>query len=123
VQDFAEGTETVEYRPLDSFDDVDPEACRLIKVDIEGGEINFLRGAERFIQTGRPFIYGEFNSFWLDLYDQSFEEVLLMCRSWRYEIYQVKKNGIRQVRSPGEGTENALLVPRESKVDLKHLIK
>lgn len=122
VEEFAEGTETVDYRTLDSVSGIDPTECRLIKVDIEGGEVNFLRGASNFIQKGRPYIYGEFSSFWLNMYGQSFEDVIAMCDNWGYEVFQIRKKAIRKMQSPGRGTENVLLVPEEKKGDLPRLI-
>jgi FkbM family methyltransferase len=121
VEEFAEGTETVEYAPLDSVTEINPENCRLIKVDIEGGEVNFLKGAEKFIQRGRPYIYGEFNAFWLEMYDQDFNEVISMCEEWGYEVFEIEKGRVRKVRSPGNGTEDALLVPEEKKEFLTSL--
>jgi len=121
VNQIAEGTENIEYTMLDSVDEIDPEECSLIKVDIEGGEVNFMKGAEQFIRRGRPYIYGEFNSFWLDMYGQSFEDVLSMCEDWRYEIFRIEKGKVRNVHSPGRGTEDALLVPEEKKENLTRL--
>ena len=119
---FATNAEKVNYKTLDSISNIDPKACRLIKVDIEGGEVNFLRGAAQFILKARPYIFGEFNSFWLDMYDQSFEDVLMMCQDWKYEVFEIKKGTVRRVDSPRSGTEDALLVPNEKKDSIQKLI-
>lgn len=52
--------ETIQVRPLD---DVLPDlpACKLLKVDVEGMELEVLEGAERLIMRTRPFIYAENN--------------------------------------------------------------
>jgi len=42
-------------------------SCSLIKVDIEGYEYQFLKGAIEFIRTTRPVIYGEFSPYWMQL--------------------------------------------------------
>jgi FkbM family methyltransferase len=51
-----EAGEEVEVITLDSLDLV---ACHLIKIDVEGMEIDVLRGAEQTIKTHRPLIYME----------------------------------------------------------------
>jgi FkbM family methyltransferase len=121
VEEFAEGTETVEYTPLDSVAEIDPENCRLIKVDIEGGEVDFLKGAEKFIRKGRPYIYGEFNAFWLEMYGQDFDEVVSLCEEWGYEVFEIEKGKVRKVQSPGKGTEDVLLIPEEKEERLTSL--
>lgn len=115
VKEFAEGTETVEYTPLDSVAKIDSANCRLIKVDIEGGEVDFLKGADKFIQRGRPYIYGEFNAFWLKMYGQDFGEVVSLCEGWGYEVFEIEKGRVRKVQAPGKGTEDVLLIPEEKK--------
>lgn len=121
VEEFAEGTETVEYLPLDSVAEIDPENCRLIKVDIEGGEVDFLKGAEKFIRKGRPYIYGEFNAFWLEMYGQDFDEVVSLCEKWGYEVFEIEKGKVSKVQSPGKRTEDVLLIPEEKEERLTSL--
>jgi FkbM family methyltransferase len=41
------------------------ERCDLIKVDIEGAELMFLRGAQDLIRGTRPLLYGEFSGYWM----------------------------------------------------------
>jgi hypothetical protein len=55
------------------------------------------------------------------MYGQSFEDVLSMCEDWRYEIFRIEKGKVRNVHSPGRGTEDALLVPEEKKENLTRL--
>jgi FkbM family methyltransferase len=41
------------------------ETCHLIKINVEGAEVMFLRGAISFIGQHRPIIYREFNNYFL----------------------------------------------------------
>ncbi|MEL6652985.1 MAG: FkbM family methyltransferase [Bacteroidota bacterium] len=54
---------------VESLDEIAPDLgldrCDFIKVDIEGAEIFFLRGAKALITKHRPVIYGEFNSYFM----------------------------------------------------------
>jgi len=61
--------ETVQVRPLDDVE-LSPEdagrRCSLIKLDVEGFEMDVLDGARAFIARHRPAILGEFNPTWLE---------------------------------------------------------
>lgn len=114
VKQIDQESEEVQFKKLDAIaEEVPIEECSLVKVDIEGGEVGFLRGGTHFLQKERPYIYGEFNAFWLNKYGQSFNDVLEMCEQWGYNIFKVGDDGFERVLSPGRGTENVLLVPEE----------
>ena len=51
-----EASEPVAVAPLDDFR---PSRCRLIKVDVEGMELEVLRGADATIRSCRPVLYVE----------------------------------------------------------------
>ncbi|MEO2034842.1 MAG: FkbM family methyltransferase [Planctomycetaceae bacterium] len=60
-------TEEIEIRRLDEMKQLlDIERCDFIKIDIEGAEIFFLRGAREFIAQHTPILYGEFNSYFIE---------------------------------------------------------
>ena len=56
--DFATFKESGEIKRLDALR---LEACSLIKIDVEGMELDVLQGAERTIRTFRPILYLENN--------------------------------------------------------------
>ena len=39
------------------------ENCHLIRINVEGAEVMFLRGAISFLGQHHPIIYGEFNNY------------------------------------------------------------
>jgi FkbM family methyltransferase len=56
-------TRRVPVRTLDGYvDDLDLTALKLMKIDVEGFEIDVIRGAKRTIERFRPFILLEFDT-------------------------------------------------------------
>jgi|SRR5665213_239754 len=68
--------------PIVILDDVyDLPALRLVKIDVEGMEVDFLKGAERTIRRFRPMLYIE------NEYPQSSEQLLCALRDLDYIAY------------------------------------
>lgn len=90
-------------------------SCRLIKIDVEGAELMFLRGGASFLRRCRPIIYGEFNAHWMRQFGHSFLDVAELMASWDYRFYQQVGRRARFVplARPEPGTENVLLAPAE----------
>lgn len=40
--------------------------CSLIKIDVEGCELDVLEGGERFVGRHRPVVFGEFSPWWME---------------------------------------------------------
>lgn len=74
------------------------ECIDLLKIDVEGFEVNVLRGAERMLSTGRvrliQFEFTQLNTtvrvFFKDLYD---------ILSNNYNIYRLLPNGIERIKT------------------------
>lgn len=61
--------DTVQVQRLDDLrlpPEVSGRRCSLIKIDVEGFEMDMLEGASDFIAAHRPTIFGEFNPLWLE---------------------------------------------------------
>lgn len=99
------------------------ESCRLIKVDIEGAELMFLRGGSGFIAHAKPVIYGEFNAYWMKRFGHSFLDVAELVQPWGYTFFRETGPGqFQPVAEPRVGLENVLLVPPGvSKAELSEL--
>ncbi len=110
--------ETISVVSLDDFARNNKiERCDFIKIDIEGYEIYFLRGAKEFIKKYRPIIYGEFSSYFIEKFGYSLQELSDFCQENNYKIYsQVKINERKLTRFEAvngdiTGLEDLLLVP------------
>lgn len=55
---------TVQVARLDDLE-IPERRCSLIKIDVEGYELEVLAGAGDFVATNRPVIFGEFSTEWL----------------------------------------------------------
>ena len=105
-------TSTVEIRRLDDLGSRVGQV-HVIKVDIEGAELLFLRGARQFIGHWRPLIFGEFHSGLMPKFGGTFADVSPLLAEWSYKI--IAWEGHRQpvVVEAEAGRGNAMLVPSE----------
>lgn len=88
------------------------DSCRLIKIDIEGAEVMFLRGALGFVTAHRPIIYGEFNSYWIKRFGCSFLDVVEILQPLHYRYFkQTAAGAFVETMHPAEGDEDLLLAP------------
>jgi len=93
--------------------------CDFIKIDIEGAEIFFIQGGMKLIETFKPIIYGEFNSFFINKFGFSVEDVRDLLKPLGYNTYiesssnkaHFKKTEIKK------GMENILFIPAYSEVE------
>jgi FkbM family methyltransferase len=114
--DYFERNNTARLTTLDLFaEEQKIKKCHLIKIDVEGAEVLFLQGSKIFINRHRPIIYGEFNSYFLTQFGQSFIDVVGIVASWSYRFFKQTKTGsFTEVTKPDVGLENVLLVPSET---------
>lgn len=91
----------------------DIRSCHLIKVDIEGFELDFLKGGEAFIRRHRPLIYCELNYWRMEDRGWYFEDLLNWLRPLKYEPFRDTGNRFVLAARKGTTTEDLLLVPQE----------
>lgn len=83
------GEGTIPMRPLDDFD-FETEQIDFIKIDVEGFELQVVKGAEQLLRKHRPFMVLEQKGNDQKFFNQPREAALNWCRSIgmkpRYEI-------------------------------------
>jgi FkbM family methyltransferase len=85
--------------------------CDVIKVDIEGGELDFLRGAARFIRQQRPTIYLELNTPHMQRLGWSEDDVLTLAADWGYHALLQTTSGFVPYTERSGLMDNVLLIP------------
>jgi FkbM family methyltransferase len=91
------------------------DACHLIKIDVEGAELLFLRGGATFLGKHRPIIYGEFNPYWLKQFGQSFTDVVNLVTPWDYRFFkQADRARFVEMLQPEVDIADVLLCPSET---------
>ena len=73
-----------------------------IKVDIEGWEVHFLKGAQNTIETFQPVIFAEVNDAFLKRAGNSAREMWDCLKSFGYNIYELHEDnaGLTPLSSP-----------------------
>lgn len=73
---------------------VNPSEVAFVKIDVEGAELEVLRGAKALLSEGRPAVYLEAEPKWLSRLGHSVEEVFSELSSHGYLAYLVTSSGI-----------------------------
>lgn len=112
-----ESTRVVPVTTLDTFvRERRLDRLDLVKVDIEGSELRFLRGAQYSLQRFRPAMVIELNPNALAKFDATPQMVVDALEGLGYAMYRSKWRGLcrlEELPSPGR-VFNAVALPRES---------
>lgn len=106
------------------LDDLDvSQRVSFMKLDVEGFELEVLRGAQDTIDRDRPVIFGEFSSIWLHERGEDLPSYLRSLTTLGYELFAIHDSRSAAWRprdvvclrrldpSSAAGEENLLLVP------------
>lgn len=92
--------DTVQVQRLDDLElppEVRERRCSLIKIDIEGFEMDMLEGASDFIAAHRPTIFGEFSPLWLETRGFSKSAPEIWAASNRYVCLELAHHSARRI--------------------------
>ena len=109
------GSETVRVTTLDALLKQCPEAKRVdfIKIDVEGMELDVLRGAEQTIRAHRPKIYFESQRAWREkLGAAHFQAIEAFLQSHGYGLHRIARDYSLQPTSILETSQNTLAIAR-----------
>ena len=65
----------------------------ILKIDVQGGELDVLMGAQKLINDFDPMLYLE----WQDVSDSDAKKFFELCEKFKWELYEVKNNNLSSV--------------------------
>lgn len=81
--------EWVDVIRLDAWaDEAGLERCDLIKIDVEGADLNVLKGGRKLLESFRPAVLAEFNPYWMKQIGQNFDDVSEFFASLDYQFFR-----------------------------------
>ena len=115
IEKLPEGNEIIEVTTLDNLLFKEIENLRLIKIDVEGMEIEVIWGADKIIKRFRPILYVENDR------ERKSRSLIEAIKSLNYKLfwhaspYYNKNNFAKEKRNlfVGEGSINMLCIPKE----------
>lgn len=114
------GHEEGELVPVMTIDSLELPHCRLLKVDVEGMELETLKGAKQTITRYRPMLYVENDR------EEKSTELLRYMASLQYDLYWHvtplfnPSNFLKNEQNvfPGVGSQNVIGLPSEQSVSV-----
>lgn len=114
--------EEISVRRLDDLvDDGAVIAPNLVKLDVEGSEVAYLRGARRTLDRSRPVIVGEFNSSLMPNFGTTFLDAAASLPR-DYAVFSFGAHGELVEVTPRVGLGDVVLAPRERVDDLRRIL-
>jgi hypothetical protein len=74
----------------------------VIKVDVEGHEVNVVAGAKRLIEEARTIFVIEYHAHMIALYDQTAEDLLAPFDRARWTWQQLTDDGLIEITGMGD---------------------
>ena len=109
----------LQFERDDIWREQDRPPVSIVKMDIEGGEYQALRGAKELMSQARPTFIVEWNDTNFRAYGVKAEELLSLCEEMGYQLYacpNLVSVGTRALlKMAMTQTETFILVPTESR--------
>lgn len=109
---------------VERLDDIEfPLRVSFVKMDVEGFELEVLRGGRALLERDRPVIFGEFSAAWLAMRGEDLDADLAALCTRGYEVFKLEQRrsarwrpndvaSLRRLEPPFASAENLLLLPR-----------
>lgn len=115
--------DTAQMKRMDDiFDQQKIDRCDFIKIDVEGAEIFFVQGAQKFLEKTRPIIWSECNAFFLKNYNYDILDIWKILKDLDYICFVDISRGHRGIFKECElksGMSDILFVPRQKVPSLR----
>lgn len=104
---------------------ISPSDVTFVKIDVEGAELEVLRGATFLLSVAHPGIFIEVEPEWLSRFDHSVDDVFAEMSNYGYQSYLVHDSGITLTDSEryltqynsGRGSNNVLFLHSSAALD------
>lgn len=102
---------SVESIALDDLMRSEGDVPDVIKIDVEGAEMNVLRGMTQILRDHRPILFLEVHPGYLPNFDTSISEILSLLAECGYEVFEIEDLRIQ------DGKGKLTPVPREAVIE------
>jgi len=93
--------------------------CDFIKIDIEGGEFDFLLGAKELIARNTPTIVMELNYHRMRKTGWTLSDLDALTRPWGYTLYRFRHGKFEPLIEGARRTENAVLIHSDKAASIR----
>ena len=111
---YANGRAASERVTLDTIDNLVPElsAPNFVKIDVEGYQLEVLRGGEQFLKTHAPLLMAELKDVG-ETNRAIFAEIEDYVTHLGYQLYEIRKHSIRRCNRLSDTTQRNFFIVKE----------
>jgi FkbM family methyltransferase len=110
--------------PVDSLDTLETGEIDLIKIDVEGFELNVITGASALVARSKPTIMAELLRKWMKPFGHSPQMFLEYLDGLNYRCFAINSEGLVEITQIDEETaETNFIFVHNSRVDHLHIIQ
>tara|TARA_Y100001958_G_C20852332_1_gene294254 strand:- start:267 stop:617 length:351 start_codon:yes stop_codon:yes gene_type:complete len=113
---YGESSNFVEEIDLDSFDNIyqrsqnDHSSISFIKIDVEGNELNVIKGAQKMIKFYSPILEIEINNYSLNMAGCSPDDIFSFLEKLGYSPYEYKNSAIESLSVLTEPIQTVIFI-------------
>jgi FkbM family methyltransferase len=117
AENFSGKTEAVHSTTLDKWKEIEKiKRIDIIKIDVEGGELDVLSGMRNTLAACRPIMLIEVIEHQLERFGASIEELYSFVRSYNYNAFDIVGKNVLQEITGCKESYSVLFMPRERSI-------